>query len=267
MDTGDIGSRLKIFIVSHDQKLLDKIPKKRFLVPTSLNELDLPERLAGNQLAENRFLLTDAMSNIDASWVGFISARWNERFPSWPAVSQLDWIITSSTPKNQYFAPSTKYGVSGLAVQEWIKNQDIGHPGMSTLLLEAVDVMNVRGLAELTTRNISMGNNFIVSKDVARELMDFWQRAFKYFDSKYGFELPFSYGCPDCGFESSSGVGRWDSSRHAGFFYERITSLFFASRPDLVAVRVRKITAKSVRSKIISTWTSFQNRNRTCSHA
>lgn len=245
-------SELLIYVVSHDVALLNDLPKRDFLVPTLLGELGLPQELAGNQLAENRFLLTNLLTDNEASQVGFISARWNERFPTWPHIQELDALaLSESDDARSYFAPQTILA-TGPQVKNWIKAQDAVHPGTSSLLFELLDVLGADNLSDRSVRGISMGNNFIVTRDVALELLSFWQAGFNHLYKKYGFDLPFDYRCASCGLVSHQGVGRWDRSRHAGFLFERVTALFFATRTDLVALEPHNGSNRKVRRSLLA---------------
>ena len=243
---------LLVFTVSHDKALLDALPKANFISPISLQDLGLPAELAGNQLAENRFLLTNKLTSNTSDFVGFVSARWDERFPTWPNLDRLDSLLTEDfNHSNYYFSPQTIMA-SGPQVVSWIKAQDAVHPGMSKVLFEVLDELSVQNFADKSLRGISMGNNFIVSHQVAEELIEFWQKGFAYLYEKYGFDLPFNYRCASCGFVSAEGVGRWDRSRHAGFLFERLTALFFATNPELIPVEPHKGRNRKVRRSLLA---------------
>jgi len=243
---------LRVFVVSHDPEFLAKLPKRDFLEPILLGELALPEKFAGNQLAENRFLLTNILTENYFAQVGFVSARWNERFPTWPKLERLDQFLELRGEANKlYFAPQTILA-TGRQVNNWIKAQDAVHPGMSNLLLDVLEKLSSNNLGDPAIRGISMGNNFVVSHEVATELLEFWQRGFNYLFEKYGFDLPFEYRCASCGIVSHQGVGRWDRSRHAGFLFERLTALYFATRTDLIPIEPHGQGNRKVRRSLMA---------------
>jgi hypothetical protein len=243
--------KLSMFAVSHDRALLDGLPKRDFIMPILLDELGLPDDLAGNQLAENRLLLTDVLTNNDSAQVGFVSARWNERFPTWPTLESLDQLIyREGETARFYFAPQTILA-TGPQVRNWIKAQDAVHPGMSKLLFEVLEELSANNLRDSSVRGISMGNNFVISHEVASELLEFWQAGFNYLFDKYGFDLPFEYRCASCGSVSYEGMGRWNRSRHAGFLFERLTALYFATKMDLVAIEPHNGSHRKVRKSLV----------------
>jgi hypothetical protein len=226
-----------VHVVSHDDALLDSLPAGEWLAKSNLNRLGLPDELAGNELAENRFLLTDKLVEGDADFVGFASARWDERFPEWPGLADIkDAIDLLPRDGRTYFGPQTIVA-SGPQVAAWAKAQDAVHPGMAPLSTELLDAMGRNNLSDTRLRPITMGNNFVLPRPVAEEFLAYWQAAFTYLHEKYGFDLPFGYRCPKCGLVDDAGVGRWSRSRHAGFFYERVSALFFATSPELRAVK------------------------------
>jgi hypothetical protein len=245
-------TKLTVFAVSHDQNLLDELPKTEFIKPILLDNLDLRDEHKGNELAENRLLLTDLLVNSQSGQVGFVSARWNERFPTWPQIECLDQLIYRGEETDRYyFAPQTLLA-SGAQVESWIKAQDAVHPGMSKLLFEVIDKLSASNFDDSSLRGISMGNNFIVSGKTASELLDFWQTGFNYLFDKYGFDLPFEYRCASCGLVSDEGVGRWSRSRHAGYLFERLTALFFATNPSLIPIEPHNGEHRKVRRGLIS---------------
>ena len=229
-------SKVKIFVLSHDPDLLSLICENKDLSVVNLNDLDLSSRLNGNELAENRFFL----SKIDlgsSSSIGCISARWNERFPNYPNVQELGSFVEKLTP-TQFLAPQSLV-LSRKQFFGWIQNQDLVHPGMSKLLVDLLKGLNLNFDSD-EKRTIVMGNNFVCSRDVFEDFLEFWKRGFEHMDRKFGFDLPFTYRCPKCGLVDKNGIGRWGKSRHSAFFYERVTALFFASRPELELIEVKK---------------------------
>lgn len=232
-----ITEKAAVYVVSHDNQLLDALPSQSYLRRVNLNELGLVDELSSNQLAENRFLLTDQLLSDDFPLVGFVSARWNERFPLWPKIDELSPLLGDiATNKNAFCGPQTIMA-SGPQVKDWIGAQDHVHPGMSSLLLEVLEATHRNNLDDSSVRPITMGNNFILNRDTARSFLNFWREAFSFLHSKYGFALPFSYRCARCGYTNPGGVGRWDATRHAGFLYERVSALYFATSPELVPLK------------------------------
>jgi hypothetical protein len=223
-----------IFAVSHRQDLLDLLPEDEHINKVLLEDLAIPIELQGEELAENRFLLTNKLIERKHSHVGFISARWDDRFSTWPKLADLGKVFDQiqNLPKHFFFAPNA-FLVSSYQISKWLQRQQKVHPGMLSLLEDLIDFHKI-DYKDGSLHTIVMGNNFGLSHEAAVDFLSFWQDSFDYLHAKHGLNFDFSYRCPNCGFESSEGIGRYSRSRHSGFLLERVTSLFFISRPDLL---------------------------------
>ena len=235
-----------VHVVSHDDGLLAALPDRDYIAPANLNRLGLSEELAGNELAENRFLLTEKLREGSSDLVGFASARWDERFPKWPGLADLQPAFDQLPAENTaYFGPQTIVA-SGPQLARWIRAQDSVHPGMADLIVELLNATGRNNLDDTALRPITMGNNFVLPRELSNEFLDYWHAAFEFLHGKYGFDLPFSYRCPMCGLVDDEGVGRWSRARHAGFFYERVSAMFFATNPELRAFKPGASTPTAV---------------------
>jgi hypothetical protein len=223
-------------VVSHDQKLLDRVPNRKFLKKILLSNIEIDEKYRGENLAENRYLIGNDFVEGDFDYFGFVSARWQERFPNWPQLDDLEneFASLNAPSPTDYFAP-TSLRLNKLQLKSWLRAQNVVHPGMTDLLLELVRVNSIV-VDRKQTYNLVMGNNFILPKQVASDFLKFWQESFHYLVEKYGLDFPFSYRCPLCGKENPLGIDRWARVRHAGFLMERVSALFFISRPELTPV-------------------------------
>lgn len=235
---GGLPVTLAIYVVSHDRSLLNNIAPATHLRMVLLEDLDLPSEFKGQDLAESRFLLTSRLTSGGEDWCGLASARWDERFPDFPTLNELGYIFSlkSSALAENYFVAPNVIMTNGTKFRLWLKAQDEVHPGMAALL-ESVMKHNEISVAPEQNLNIVMGNSFIVSRKAAADFLEFWQNSFRYLHTEHGLQFPYTYRCQFCGFESEKGVGRWNRVRHAGFLLERVSSLFFMSRPDLIAVQ------------------------------
>jgi hypothetical protein len=220
---------LALHVFSHDSRIFHKVPDSPEIVKILLSNLTVDEQFKGEQLAENRFFISKESNCISADLIGCVSARWDERFPTYPKLDELHFYA-KNLKMHEVIAPQSLI-LNKSQFTSWLKNQDAVHPGISKLLHEAINQFSIS--MEGKSYNLVMGNNFIISSEVYEDFLIFWRQGFEYFHRKYGFRLPFTYRCPRCGFESNNGVGRWEESRHAAFFYERLTALFFANRRDL----------------------------------
>jgi hypothetical protein len=235
------GESVRISVVSHDEELLNNVPTREFLHKVLLSDLRLPQHLMGEKLAENRYLVTNDLLANEYNYRGFVSARWNQRFTDWPKLENLDILfalLEVDAESRIFFGPST-YRIKRKQVRSWLRAQGKVHPGMQELLEELISFKSM-SFEPRKKYSVVMGNNFIVSDAVARDFLDFWQSCFDHIYGLYGFDLPFIYRCQKCGFQSEEGVDRWANLRHPGFLFERVSSLFFLSRPDLVPFQYRR---------------------------
>jgi hypothetical protein len=220
---------LELFVLSHTNELLGMVPQKPFINKVLLSSLNIPVKFQGEELAENRFFISEESNKASGKYIGCISSRWDERFPKFPKIKDLD-VLAHSLSDLDVLAPQS-LRVTKSQFVSWVNLQDLVHPGMSALLWEVID-RNL-SLEKNHHYNIVMGNNFILSRTIYFEFLNFWRKAFVDLNNKFGFDFPFSYRCPICGLESINGIGRWSRLRHSAFLYERLTAIFFASRPDL----------------------------------
>jgi hypothetical protein len=224
----------RIYAVSHDKELLLTVPENGSIIKVLLSDLELSAEIAGESLAENRFLMTKQLVSNQPDYCGFVSARWDDRFKSWPTLSDLSAQIeiAAKDSRQALFAPVTMR-VSQRQLGYWLKAQDRHHPGMTNLLYELISYHKIKFHGR-NIRAVVLANNFVAPLSVAEELLSFWQDTFTYLYEKYGLDFPFTYRCPKCGLESLNRLDRYSRVRHAGFLLERVTTLYFLSRPDLV---------------------------------
>lgn len=223
---------LTIEVVSHDPNLLEKVPEHNSLSRHLLSELDIPEAFQGEFLAENRFFLTNGLIESGSRFVGIASARWNDRFQSWPKLENMHVAIEPySSCENVAFAPLAMH-VSGRQAKAWILAQDSVHPGMSNILIDLMESLNLR-IDDDEYSHVVMGNNFVVEIERAQDFLEFWQKSFFYIVDKHGLTPPFSYRCAKCGKTNDYGIGRWSATRHIGFLLERVSSLYFMTNSSL----------------------------------
>jgi len=242
---------VRVSVVSHDPKLLNSVPNRPFIKTILLSELGIAEKFRGESLAENRYLVGHDLVDEDFDYYGFVSARWDERFPNWPKLESLDEIFNELTTDSEsnFLAPIC-WRLSKKQVNSWINQQDLLHPGMSTLLRSVVELNSI-DFDSAGPFNLVMGNNFILSKKVALDFLVFWHSSFEFLVERHGLDFPFSYRCHVCGLESDWGIDRWARSRHAGFLMERVSALFFLSRPDLTPVHFDSGSLRPVKKRII----------------
>ncbi len=235
---GNHSLKVSISVVSHDPQILNEVAQNPILRKVLLSELDIPQRYRGEILAESRFLIGNHFLEGKFDFRGFVSARWDQRFPRWPKLSTINVLFEDlklATSSRTFFAPNCKR-LRESQVNLWVKSQDIFHPGMTALVEELIDFNRI-SFNTSDTYNLVMGNNFILPATIAEDFLKFWHESFSYLEMKYGLDFPFEYRCHKCGFNSSQGVDRWSRDRHAGFLLERLSALYFLSRPELVPLQ------------------------------
>lgn len=273
--------KTKVFVLSHDDAILARIGDSPDLVKINLERLDLQDKDHVRALAENRFFLSDDMQSAvgeTSSFVGVVSGRWDERFKKWPTIDELPKALEKREfSSRDFYAPLTMMA-SPKQFESWIRAQDLVHPGMSALLLEALEITGTGKQVKGRLMPVVMGNNFVIPESLVEEFLAFWRRGYAHFESTYGSSLPFSYRCPKCGQESDEGIGRWGRERHAGFFYERLTALYFATAKDLVALSLENGKARRFRrtprvfllrvgALVFKPLASFARLGRPCDHS
>lgn len=210
--------RLTVIVVSHDQKWLRRIhaidKSQRIFKIVSLQHLPLGS-LQSNLLGESRALLFD--HQIDSEYVGIINGRWNEKYHYLETkIEQLPSYIIRRLKENVVFAPWPTISTHSGNQEDWYQNTLNVHPEMKKILLE---------LAEFSKLSLSPGpslwaNDFICHKSHWDEWLVFWRKCFHYFHSRYGFLLPY-------------GSTNLDVARQPAYFYERVTTLYFANQHHL----------------------------------
>lgn len=225
---------VSLFVLSHDPAVLHEYRGDDRVVPANLNELSLPARLRGQDLAETRFFLTDFLDTVDSEWIGVLTGRWAEKFPRNPAIMDIPDRIDFLERPDQAIAPALFWWPRA-DIARFSKRQDLRHPGMASLLDE-------RGAPQVTPilgpgmNPLVYNNQLIAHRTVVAGWLDFLRRSFDFYDSRYGLDLPFELECPTCGalcrdrdgnrISHPSGL-TYDPIRHAGYFYEQITAKYF----------------------------------------
>jgi hypothetical protein len=250
LDSGP--SNFRVSVVSHDEQLLDAVALRPFIKTVLLSDLNIPEEYRSESLAENRYLVGNDWVDESFDFYGFASARWNDRFPSWPKLENLDNLVAKLPEDSNsiYLAPIC-WRLSSTQVPQWINDQDLLHPGMSEIL-KSLTRFNSMDFTAGHTYSLVMGNNFVVPKGVAFDFLEFWHKSFQFLTSQYELNFPFGYRCHICGLQSEWGIDRWTRTRHSGFLMERVSALFFLSRPDLIPVNFRRGSWQPVKKRLFN---------------
>ncbi len=233
--------RIRLDVVSHSKEQLESVTDNASINKVLLSDLPIPTEFKGEDLAESRYLLTRNLIGVDYDMVGFVSARWSERFPLWPDLTNLaDLLIRQPAGDfRQVVVAPNILRLAKFQIQPWIQAQDSVHPGMGKLLKELIEFKQI-DLSENRLYSLVMGNNFVLTSNYIDEFLDFWQECFEFLHQNYGLDFPYSYRCHTCGFVSEEKIGRWSRIRHAGFLMERVTALFFISNPELRPLSIKQ---------------------------
>lgn len=199
---------VKIFVLSHDLATLRLVPLSREFETIHLGSLAVGE-YQSNQLGECRAFFQN-FSGVDADFIGFANARWDQKY------FQLHTRLHSLVEQTRRLA-APGWVLAPWPAHSWIDVTLHHHPTMKPLLDELLITMDI---TKNNHRLSLWANDFVCHRSVFLDWHRFWQTAFGHFYSKYGLELPF-------------GKEGTDESRHAAFFFERITTAYFANRLDV----------------------------------
>ena len=160
-------------------------------------------------LGESRAFLID-FSDVDEEYVGFINARFDQKY-----FSLNTRLETLPIVARRLLAPG--WVLAPWPAVDWLSLTAVHHPTM----MDLVEELHVLHGLEMKQDRVSVwANDFICHRSVFFDWHRFWRRSFDYFIEKYGIDLPFD----DHG---------TDPSRKTAFFLERITTTYFANRPDV----------------------------------
>lgn len=200
--------KLTIHVVYSNQEVLDRIGDRSHIRKVRLDLLPIGKYQV-NELAETRFLLSDIP--LDSEYIGFSSARWNEKYPDNVPLEELDQLP---------LAPDVVWvGFPALAC--WAAFSEDVHPGMLPYLQE---LHAVSGLPALTGHSF-WSNNFICHRQVFADFLAKWRAMFDAMYARHG-----------CNFKFGNNYARsklYIPALHPAYFYERLTVLYFANRTDL----------------------------------
>lgn len=204
--------RTKIFVLSHTTHLLDKLPIEHHIYPVDLGALPVGV-FQNNQLSESRAFFVD-WGLWWVSYIGFASARWDEKFPS---------VLNLASLKHLPLRPDMVW-CPMKATPGWIAHSCQWHPGMERLFSELGELTG-QSVEDMNLRSTVWCNSFICHKNIFKDLARFVRRYVQIFYHRYGFNLPFK--CfPSC-YKTDPYL------RHFGFWSERLTAWYFASRVGL----------------------------------
>ncbi len=201
---------LQLFVIYHDEAVLERIPDRRFIKKYVLDSLDTEYQIPS--IAENRFLyfLSTNRHFIHTEHVGIAAASWNRKYrraePPIPPIESLD-----------HYPPAHNEVLVAAKVNHWYAASERCHPGIRLLIDEICSRNGFR-----TTGDSFWSNNFICERQVMLDFLLWWNKEFVHFFSKYGEKPPFS--------NAWNGYKAW---LHPAYFYERLTIAYFANQRHL----------------------------------
>lgn len=265
--------KLTIFVASHDSVALTGVPRENFITSVNLDEIAVSNEIGGQLMAESRIYFHPGFRNSQSEYTGLCSPRWNERFPSWPSIENMIKPVMNLRD-SQILAPqalATKIS----NIPNWIKAQDLVHPGISKHLFHVWDEI---GNPKVQRGWLPMGNTYILPRNIFKEVIGKWDILFPLISKNNFKDLDFLHKCIKCGLQSEFGIGRWKSNRQASYLLERVIALIIASIDDIHVVNINKEGAQINKSPLSTTyglpWTAkiygitnqaFRNKKR-CNH-
>lgn len=246
----DTNGTSVFFVTSHLQNELSPYRDKPNIIPINLDLLDIAEQFKSQLLAECRLFLSSRIDNVTEEYIGIGTPRWDERFPKWPGIEKTNNLSVNLRPF-EFYSPQNLYS-KNYNVKNWVKAQDLVHPGISKILNPIWQQINQK--EKTSDCWIPMGNSFVFHKTDFAEILETWRNIFFTFQLSDLENLPFTYRCVKCGSVSPEGFGRWKSNRHASYFLERVMALIVASKPNLTAIRLDKFGNRKKRSFMSTTF-------------
>jgi hypothetical protein len=202
---------IRLFVLHHQAEVLRLVPRDSCLEPVDLTKLDIGHYQT-NLLGESRAFLR-SFDSVSEDYIGFINGRFNQKY--FKLTTRLDTI---STIARRLLAPG--WVLTPWPAYDWLRLTSIHHPTMIGLIDE---LLTMHGLPLAEGRASVWANEFICHRSVFLDWHRFWRTSFEHFVGKYGLDLPFE----------NHGT---DPERKTAFFLERITTAYFANRPDVRVV-------------------------------
>jgi hypothetical protein len=190
-----------------------------------LNKLSFPDewaRFPMHTLAESRIFLGKEYKEDLPEFVGCVSYRFDDKFKPKPGLVDIVSMLG-----HRSLSAKDVWGIQ-FGSRNWIEDCERVHPGMQVLLEEVAHRFQLEFVPDGPA---PCCNTFICHRDQYVELCEFMSQALRYVLEKYGDHLPYTYACACCGEANETGLGRYrNNDRHAGFFAERLTMLYFSSK-------------------------------------
>lgn len=206
---------LCIYVLSHEDDVLARVPNKYFIQEVALHKLPC-DVFQDNRLAEFRFYVgLDYKRPFPplADYVGVMTARWDEKYSH--KVMRLETMNSLS------FDPETVW-VSHIDKPQWERwiSQFDGEK-----IIREIEEYN--GLKRKHDANFIWSGNYICHRRVYREIANFLNDNINWIYEKYGLDVPFEH--PD----------EAERKRNFAFLMESVLILYLQNRTDLMFKEIR----------------------------
>lgn len=189
-----------------DSLLANKAPSAKYL---KLNDVDVPLTSSGMDIQEYRiWLWPDEKFQSDSDYIGFASARWQEKFPNTPTIEYILHNVRALSPKGRWMHSLIT------AQPHWIEHMAHYHRGMLNYILDGASQLGVTP-SQLNNQALCMCNSFMCRKDIFWELKEKMKFMYDFYEQKYGHKFEMV----------DNGYG----DRILGCFYERVLMICAAS--------------------------------------
>lgn len=215
LDRSPIEKNLKIFVLGHKKEQLEKIPQKKFISTINLSNLNI--QISNNKvintqdLAENKFFLSDHIFRSQESFIGIITHRYKQKY---------DLDIENLFKLKNRLEMSCVY-TCHTARKDWYEYTINYHPGIDRYLKEISYVFNL----PIRKKNVFWANNFICHKSIFAEFALVFRQIFHYMHEKYGYNFDYK-------------VDSGQEHRRAAFLYERISMMYFSNQDNLDIIQI-----------------------------
>lgn len=210
---------MRLFVIYHDPVVLKAVPDSDFIAKYLLSDLDIPSKYQNNCLAENRFLLylSEHMELLDDEYVGIAAASWNEKYSDVPRLEQL--AECDCSPEKVLVPQIAKC---------WYSSGCLWHAGIERYLDPVCERNGFR------KEGVGFwSNNFVCHSAVMRDFLKWWRKEFLQCFEEYGFNMSFG-GYPP------RGKNVYKNYMHPAYFYERLTTAYFANQSQLRVCSLQK---------------------------
>jgi hypothetical protein len=204
---------IEIFVLSHDQNILDSTPDLPYFKKINLNDLELGE-LQNNQLAEFRIYLGINEADLDDhEYYGFMTARWNEKYNH--KINKLETLNFLNMTSNVIWCSH----IENANWQSWINQFD----GEEII----IELEKFNNMTRQPSTPFVWSGNYICHKDVAKKIVKFMNLNINYIFNEYGMNVPFIHPDPV------------ERKRNFGFLLESILIMYLQNQKDLIFIEIK----------------------------